>query len=100
MNTRDRFSSLLGIVAMIVDRPAIYRSRRAFLGAAGGLGSLALTRWTHSFGAQSRVKDLLILIPGITGSVLLRDNEVVWAPRAAVETEGKRLISDVLLVSR
>ena len=54
-------------------------SRRSFLKAVGGLGSLALAPWSHSLAAEPRVTDLIVLLPGITGSVLQKDKKDVWA---------------------
>jgi hypothetical protein len=48
---------------------------RSFLRAVGGLGSLALPPWSRSLGAESRLTDLLILLPGITGSVLQKNKK-------------------------
>jgi pimeloyl-ACP methyl ester carboxylesterase len=64
---------------MTYTQPANHNSRRSFLKAVGGLGSLALAPWSRSLGAESRVTDLLILLPGITGSVLQKDKKDVWA---------------------
>ncbi|RTM15375.1 MAG: hypothetical protein EKK33_02085 [Bradyrhizobiaceae bacterium] len=57
-------------------------SRRSFLKSVGGLGSLALAPWSQSLAAESRVTDLIIFLPGITGSVLQKDNKDVWAVTA------------------
>ena len=64
---------------MTYTQPANHHSRRSFLKAVGGLGSLALAPWPRALGAESQVKDLLVLIPGITGSVLQKNNKDVWA---------------------
>jgi pimeloyl-ACP methyl ester carboxylesterase len=64
---------------MTYPQPANRNSRRSFLRAVGGLGSLALAPWSRSFGAESRVTDLIILLPGILGSVLQKNNNDVWA---------------------
>ena len=71
-------------------------SRRSFLKAAGGLGSLALTPWSRSLAADSRVTDLIVLLPGITGSVLQKNKKDVWAFSAgsvggALSTLGQNL---------
>ena len=60
-------------------QPAKITSRRSFLRVVGGLGSLSLAPWSRSLGVESRVADLLILLPGITGSVLQKNNNDVWA---------------------
>src|SRR5436190_14698510 len=60
-------------------QPVNYTSRRLFLRGVGGLGSLALAPWSRAVGAESRVTDLLIFPPGITGSVLQRNNRDIWA---------------------
>ena len=64
---------------MVHTQPANHSSRRSFLEAVGGLGSLALAPWSRSLAAESRLADLLILLPGITGSVLQKNNKDVWA---------------------
>ena len=64
---------------MMHTQPANHSSRRSFLKAVGGLGSLALAPWSRSLAAESRLTDLLILLPGITGSVLQKNNKDVWA---------------------
>jgi pimeloyl-ACP methyl ester carboxylesterase len=64
---------------MMYTQPANHNSRRSFLRAIGGLGSLALAPWSRALGAESRVKDLIILLPGITGSVLQKNKKDVWA---------------------
>src|SRR5260370_16541696 len=69
---------LRGLIVMMYTQPADHNSRRSFLKAVGGLGSLALAP-SRSSGAESRVTDLLILLPGITGSVLQKNNKDVWA---------------------
>jgi len=70
---------------MTYTQPANQNSRRSFLRAVGGLGSLALAPWSHSFAQESRVTDLIILLPGIMGSVLQKDKKDVWAvTRASV----------------
>jgi hypothetical protein len=58
-------------------------SRRSFLRAVGGLGSLVLPPWSHCLGAESRVADLIVLLPGITGSVLQKNKKDVWAVTTA-----------------
>jgi hypothetical protein len=64
---------------MTNTQPANHNSRRSFFRAVGGLGSLALVPWSRSLGAESRVTDLIIFLPGITGSVLQKNNKDVWA---------------------
>jgi hypothetical protein len=64
---------------MMHTRPANHSSRRSFLGAVGGLGSLVLAPWSRTLAAEPRVTDLLIFLPGITGSVLQKDKKDVWA---------------------
>jgi pimeloyl-ACP methyl ester carboxylesterase len=76
---------------MMYTQPANHNSRRSFLKAVGGLGSLALAPWSRSLGAESRVTDLLILLPGITGSVLQKNNKDVWA--VTTESVGGALTS-------
>ena len=68
-----------GLFLTMHMQPANHNSRRSFLKAVGGLGSLALAPWSRSLGAESRVTDLLILLPGITGSVLQKNKKDVWA---------------------
>jgi hypothetical protein len=60
-------------------QPVNHTSRRSFLTGVGGLGSLALAPWSRAVGAESRVTDLLIFLPGITGSVLQHNKKDVWA---------------------
>jgi hypothetical protein len=74
---------------MMHTQPANHRSRRSFLKAVGGLGSLALAPWSRSLAAESRLTDLLILLPGITGSVLQKNNKDVWA--VTTESVGSAL---------
>jgi hypothetical protein len=69
---------------MMYTQPANHSSRRSFLRIVGGLGSLALAPWSRSLGAQSRVTNLLILLPGITGSALQKNKKDVWG----VTTDG------------
>jgi pimeloyl-ACP methyl ester carboxylesterase len=76
---------------MMYTEPANHNSRRSFLRAVGGLGSLAFAPWSRSLGADSRVTDLLILLPGITGSVLQKNNKDVWA--VTTESVGGALTS-------
>jgi hypothetical protein len=64
---------------MMYIQPASHKSRRSFLKAVGGLGSLALAPWSRAVGAESRVTDLLIFLPGITGSILQKNKKDVWA---------------------
>jgi pimeloyl-ACP methyl ester carboxylesterase len=59
--------------------PANRHSRRSLLKAVGGLGSLAVAPWSRSLAAKSPVTDLIILLPGITGSVLQKNNKDIWA---------------------
>jgi pimeloyl-ACP methyl ester carboxylesterase len=70
---------LVGLVLMTHKQPANQNSRRSFLKAAGGLGSLAVAPWSRSLAAESRLTDLLIFLPGITGSVLQKNSKDVWA---------------------
>ena len=70
--------------------------RRSFLKTVGGIGSLALAPWSYALGAESRVKDLIVFLPGITGSVLQKDKKDVWAVTAgsivgALATLGRNL---------
>jgi hypothetical protein len=60
-------------------QPANHNLRRSFLRAVGGFGSLALVSGSRSLGAETRVKDLIVLLPGITGSVLQKNKKDVWA---------------------
>jgi hypothetical protein len=81
---------------MMHTQPANHSSRRSFLKAVGGLGSLALAPWSRSLGAETRVKDLIILLPGIAGSALQKNNKDVWAATAesvvgALATLGRNL---------
>jgi pimeloyl-ACP methyl ester carboxylesterase len=81
---------------MMSTQPAKTNSRRSFLRAVWGLGSLALAPWSRCLGAESRVTDLLILLPGITGSVLQKNNKDVWAATTesvagALATFGRNL---------
>lgn len=79
-HANDVYSGFLkGLLVMTYTQPANHNSRRSFLKAVGGLGSLALASWSRSFGAESRVTDLIILLPGITGSVLQKNKKDVWA---------------------
>src|SRR6516165_9037155 len=75
---------------MMYTQPENYTSRRSFLRAVGGLGSLALAP-SRSLGAESRVTELVILLPGITGSVLQKNNKDVWA--VTTESVGGALTS-------
>ena len=71
-------------------------SRRSFLRSVG-VGSFALAPWSRSFGqSQQRVTDLIVFLPGITGSVLQKDKKDVWAVTKgsivdALATLGKNL---------
>ena len=80
---------LVGLFLMMHTQPANHSSRRSFLKAVGGLGSLALAPWSRSLAAESRLTDLLILLPGITGSVLQKNNKDVWA--VTTESVGSAL---------
>jgi hypothetical protein len=68
-----------GLFVMTYTQPANHNSRRLFLKAVGGLGSLALAPWSLALGAESQVTDLIVLLPGITGSVLQKNKKDVWA---------------------
>ena len=77
-------------------QPANRSSRRSFLKTVGGLGILALTPWSYALGAGSRVADLIVFLPGITGSVLQKNKKDVWAVTAgsvvgALATLGKNV---------
>jgi hypothetical protein len=81
---------------MTHTRPANHNSRRSILKAAGGFGTLALAPWSRALAAESRLPDLLILLPGITGSVLQKNNKDVWAVTkesvgSALSTLGRNL---------
>ncbi|MCK1347305.1 MULTISPECIES: hypothetical protein [unclassified Bradyrhizobium] len=84
-------------ILMTRMRSADHNSRRSFIKAAvGGLGSLALVPWSHSLGAESPVRDLIVFLPGIMGSVLQQNNKDVWAVTAgsvgeALATLGRNL---------
>ena len=54
------------------------RTRRSFLRTVGGLASLALAPASRSWSAESRVRDLIVFLPGITGSVLQKDKKDIW----------------------
>jgi len=71
-------------------------TRRSFLKAVGGAGSLTLAPLSRSLADAPQVSDLIILLPGITGSVLQKDKKDVWAFSAgsvggALTTLGQNL---------
>jgi hypothetical protein len=40
---------------------------------------MALAPWSRALGAEPQVKDLIVFLPGILGSVLQKNNKDVWA---------------------
>lgn len=74
--------------------------RRRFLkGTAGALGAMATWNWTTALGQNPlAMPHLIVVLPGITGSVLRKDGKDLWAPSAqgilgAIGTLGKNLQS-------
>jgi hypothetical protein len=79
-----------------MDKHAI--ARRVFLRMAAGAASvIALSRGRRLMAQQKRpMPDVIVLIPGITGSVLQKDGRDVWAPSAqgllgALQSLGRSL---------
>jgi len=66
-------------------------TRRELIKLASGFAALGITGQSFSQIVSSGGKDLIILIPGITGSVLKRDGEDIWSPSA--KGIGKALLS-------
>ncbi|MSU33644.1 MAG: hypothetical protein EXS36_00735 [Pedosphaera sp.] len=55
-------------------------NRRCFLAAAGGItAGLALTPLASRADARKPMKDVIVLLPGIGGSVLRKADRDVWA---------------------
>lgn len=69
-------------------------TRRGFLGAAAGTGAAIFGGLRPAFGAQPRLPmgDLVILIPGIMGSVLSKDGRDVWAISGGAIANGIRTL--------
>lgn len=58
--------------------------RRDFLKAAGAAALAASAgRWRRAYAAPQPMHDVIVLLPGIMGSVLKKDGRDLWAPSAA-----------------
>lgn len=66
-------------------------TRRELIKLASGFAALGITGQSFSQIVSSGGKDLIILIPGITGSVLKEDGKDLWSPSA--KGLGKALLS-------